>query len=730
MRMSEITANKGYLTRRDFCKISANTIAVAVLGGNILAKTTYTIPNSTGFVAGYVFSPDNPPKGRSVPYVASFNDHYALKTNKYLEAYVDLGQGKDNTLQLTGPMTLTAVFQLAKQWPMKAALISKWDFMQGEASYELGLTPEQKIYFQLSSSGEHDKNVTELLSGQPIDKEKPTVVVAVFQPSKQMALYINGVLSNELTKDVPSQCYNCSSPVRLGQRFEGLLGGVWFHSRALDKAEIVEWTRTLAGIIPPNAPYARWQTLKRHIPANPPKYLGTTAGMELHKEIDISPYSGSYVCPGDLDNDGRVDFLLFKNGSSYTVPGRLIAIDYDGKKMWEFGDSSLVTHAKSGKAAVGEPGTTPALRGIATVYDIDQDGRSEVIAEMWEKDRPMLYILDGATGQVKHCIDSPLDMSIRQPKQKGNRQPSRSHPVIRIAHLYGKNKPPSIVLKYGASNGIPCHAFALDGSLNVLWHIAGSKHSMGHIPTVADVDGDGFDEIVLGHMLADHNGKVLWDKGEQFDWHADTTAVAELVPNQGKQILISVCGIGPLYCLAPDGRILWQKTREQVEHGQAVWAGNFIEDRNGREVIVLAYGHVGYFITFRGSNGETLARFEHRKLLPAYPDFPTIVNWKSNDIQSLWIPQDRILVDGRGQVVAELGSLDEYVNKKLHCGTSWRPVGAQAFALDLCGDDRDEVVLYEPYEGESIFIFTNPDSNQKEKPYVPQPNAYNIRSYF
>ena len=80
--------------------------------------------------------------------------------------------------------------------------------------------------------------------------------------------------------------------------------------------------------------------------------------------------------------------------------------------------------------------------------------------------------------------------------------------------------------------------------------------------------------------------------------------------------------------------------------------------------------------------------------------------------------------------MAELGEIDEYVQKKLNCGTSWRPVGAQAFALDICGDDRDELVLYEPYEGESIFIFFNPDSDPKEKNYQQQSNAYNIRSYF
>jgi len=431
-----------------------------------------------------------------------------------------------------------------------------------------------------------------------------------------------------------------------------------------------------------------------------------------------------------LNNDGKIDFLLYKNASSYTMPGRLIAVDYDGNKLWEFGDTNLNIHTKSGKANIGQPGTTPALRGIATVFDIDQDGKSDVITELWEKNKPMLYILDGESGTVKHKIDSPINMSIRQPLIKGTRQPGRSHPVIRIAWLNGKVNEPSIILKYGASNGIPCHAFALDSSLKVLWHIEGTKNSMGHIPTVGGVDNDGCDVIVLGHMLADNDGKVLWDKGLKFGWHADVTSVEDILPNPGKEVFISVCGIGPLYCLSAKGNIIWSKPREQVEHGQAVWVADFIADNPGKEAIALVSGHIGSFCTLDAATGKTIASFEHKKLLPSYPDFPTIVNWKNCDEQSLWIPQDRTLVDGRGNVVAELGNADKYVAEKLHCGTSWRPVGAQAFALDVCGDERDEIILYEPYEGEAIFIFSNPDSDTSFKPYVTQKNAYNIRSYF
>ncbi len=681
-------------------------------------------------VAAFMWGPNEPPTGRNAPYVSSHEEYHVLKLNKYMEGYVDLGQGHADCLRMTGPMTLTVVFQLAKQWPMKCALISKWGFMPGQASYELGITADKNVYFVISEDGRYDGNSVEIKTEKAISDEIPLVVQAVFNPGKKMAVYINGQVWQQQTKDIPNSCFDGHSVVKIGPRFEGLIGGVWFHNAALGKNEIAKWFEKVNEIIPPGTTYDQWKRLKRNVPKNQPDFLGSTAGMKLVKEIDITPYAGSYVCPGDLNNDGRLDFLLYKNGNTYNVPGRLSAIDNDGELLWEKGDLSLKTHEKCGSADIGQKGTTPALRGIAIVYDIDQDGASDVITELWEHNEPMLYILDGQTGQVKHGIKSPISMAIRQPAYKTKRQPSRSHPVIRIARLDGQDQPPSIVLKYGASNSIRCHAFALDQSLHIRWHIEGTTHSMGHIPTVADVDDDGKDEVVLGHMLADDDGSVIWDKGLEFDWHADVTAAVDLLPNPGKEVLISVCGIGPLHCLSMAGESIWSRPREQVEHGQAVWVADFIADHPGKEAIALVSGHIGSFYTFDAATGKTLASFEHRKLLPAYPDFPTIVNWKKNGEQSLWIPQDRILVDGYGRIVAELGSMDEVVAQKLHCGTSWRPVGAQAFALDVCDDQREEVILYEPYEGQAIFIFCNPDSQGTFKPYTAQKNAYNIRSYF
>lgn len=437
--------------------------------------------------------------------------------------------------------------------------------------------------------------------------------------------------------------------------------------------------------------------------------------MKLWRTIDLGSHKGAFVCVGDLNNDRRADFLLYREGPM-TTPGYLAAIDHQGQTLWERGDPNITSHQPDGRW------NEPALRGIAFIYDINRDGRSEVVTEFWKEDKPWLCVLAGDTGQVLHERPSPLDLNVRG----GVR--SRCHPVGRVAFPEGEDGPPVVVLKYGASNFVPGLGVALDAELNELWRLKTNKHAMGHVPTVGDVDADGQDEIVFGTILVDEAGGGLWE--QPTERHADCTAIAEVHPAAGREVLISICSTGPAYCLSADGKVLWEKTCQEVPHGQGIWAGNFIDDEPGQEVIILRSGHVGDFITVRGVDGTPLAAFRHRRTFEGYPDFPCVVNWKSGREQSLWVPIDRALVDGRGNVVAELGASEPLVAELLKWGETKSNLAVQAFALDLCGDLREELVLYQPYNGQAILIFTQGDSAGREKPYVHEKDAYNIRSYF
>jgi len=440
--------------------------------------------------------------------------------------------------------------------------------------------------------------------------------------------------------------------------------------------------------------------------------------VKLWKEVDVSAYAGSFVSPGDLDGDGRLDFLLSQMGLD-TAPKRLVAVDLTGKKLWEVGEAGSGDVAQAGR--LGEP----TCRGIAAVYDVDHDGKSEVLAELWQGDELTFCLIEGATGKILRQIPSPFDKSVRHPE---GFRPSRPCPWSLIAYTRGRDELPTIVLKYEASNSIPCHAVGFDAKLNRLWHVETRPTGMGHHPDVADLDGDGCEEIILGETILGAGGKIVWQK--DIGIHADFAVAADVAPAEGKEVLLSICQRGPAYCFDARGNQLWAKSREEVSHGQGVWTGNFLPDQPGLEAIILCSGHVGDFLTVAAEDGKSLARFQHATLLKGYPDVPTVANWLGPHVQSLWLPVDRRLVDGNGKTVADLGPYDERVIERLASGTSKGNLAPQAIPLDVCGDARHELVLYQPYRGRSIFIFTQPDGRGDEKPYVAQPAGYNFRHYF
>lgn len=367
---------------------------------------------------------------------------------------------------------------------------------------------------------------------------------------------------------------------------------------------------------------------------------------------------------------------------------------------------------------------------MCTVYDIDDDGKTEVLTEFWNNGSPVFYMLDGATGLVKKSIPSPL---FSNEKEFIGKEKNRPTSTIMIAHLNGQDKPVSIILKYSDTDPtIQPLVVALDTSLNILWSMRPKTSETAHHASIADIDSDGSDEIVLGGIAIDKNGSIIYRR--TVNTHTDFTDVIDM-NLADKRILYSICETGPAYCISPNGKTIWETTKEKVPHGQGIWGGNFIPDIPGEEVIILRSGHFGDFITLDAKDGSQIAKFQHRAGLEdqegkrKYPDTPMKINWISSKVESLWIPVDRIIVDGRGNIVQGLGKYDEIVKQLLNAGTSKQHLAVQAIPVDVCGDNRDELLLYQPYQGEALFIFTQQPSTTKPKFYIHNAKVYNLKNY-
>jgi hypothetical protein len=449
--------------------------------------------------------------------------------------------------------------------------------------------------------------------------------------------------------------------------------------------------------------------------------------MQLWKQVPLGELSGGFVLPADLTGDGQAELLL-SYAQRYSAHVRLVAVDLQGQVLWSYGDASVSGQDFGG----GEPPCRPPI----TAYDFNGDGQVEVVAEFWNDGQPQLVVLAGATGQVLRQIDSPFGMPVRQPD---GYRPSRPAPQAMVARLDGPDRPASVVVKYETSGRIPALAVAYDHELNKRWEIRDRQElwsmqgasDMGHHAIVTDLTGDGRDDIVFGQLAVDSDGQPIFRR--DFPQHADGIDVFTL--DGETRLLITICNTGPAYCLTADGKTVWEKTQQEVSHGQAGWVGNFLPDRPGLEAVILVSGHYGIFHTFDAEDGRKLAAFEHHAGLEhpdgsrKYPDMPIKVRWRNGE-DSLWVPVDRMILDGRGRVVARLGEMDARVVRELRPGDTKNQLAVQAVPVDLCGDEREEVILYQPYHGKAVYIFTQADSDAAEKPYRPQTNAYNRPSYF
>ncbi|OYP10543.1 hypothetical protein CFC35_40830 [Streptomyces sp. FBKL.4005] len=328
----------------------------------------------------------------------------------------------------------------------------------------------------------------------------------------------------------------------------------------------------------------------KDVPLTPPAGGTTPDGVSY-------TYEANDASVGDLDGDGRLDLVLKwqptnakdNSQSGYTGDTYLDGIRLDGTRLWRVG---LGRNIRSG-----------AHYTQFQVYDYDGDGTAEVAVKTADgavdgtgnvigdasadhrnssgyvlSGPEYLTVFNGQSGAALQSVayDPPRGTVSSWGDSYGNRV---DRFLAATAYLDGRR--PSVIMARGYYTRTVITAWDWrDGRLTERWRFdtndSGNSAYAGqgnHQMSVADVDGDGRDEIVYGAMAVDDNGARLWNTGQG---HGDAMHVGDLDPARPGleefKVDESTSKYPAWFADARTGQILWRQPDCACDNGRGVAA--------------------------------------------------------------------------------------------------------------------------------------------------------------
>jgi rhamnogalacturonan endolyase len=409
----------------------------------------------------------------------------------------------------------------------------------------------------------------------------------------------------------------------------------------------------------------------------------------LWKKIETEGFGvGRNLRFGDLDGDGTIDVLIgqvIHHGPKdrNSELSCLTAMTFDGKKLWQIGKP--------------DPWKTMLTNDVGfQIHDIDGDGKNEVVYCMNFE----IIVADGATGKTKYKAPMPLTPGGKPYKSEYNIFPRILGDCIYFCDLRGTGRDADIIVKDRYR-----YLWALTDKLEPLWH---AECNTGHYPYAYDVDGDGKDELMMGFTLFDDNGQKLWSLDDQMNDHADGVAILKFKPDADLRLLCAASDEGMFYT-DMQGNFL---KRHFIGHVQNPAVANFRDDLPGLEAVTINFWKNQGIIYYYDSDGNIYYSFEPTQ----YGSMCLPINWTGRSEEFFVLNAN----------VNEGGMYDGWGRKVVQFPDDGHPDMCDA-VLDITGDCRDEVVVWDPHE---IWVYTQDDNPKKGKLYKPVRNAlYNYSNY-
>jgi rhamnogalacturonan endolyase len=390
------------------------------------------------------------------------------------------------------------------------------------------------------------------------------------------------------------------------------------------------------------------------------------------------------VIVGDLENNGRLGYVLraARGGTVW-----ICAYGHDGQSLWEV-DTRL-------PAVGGWDGWV--LHVPFLCWDINGDGRSEVVFSRFPGAYPtqtydtaapgeQLAALDAATGDLLWAAPWPA---------------IRSRVMMTVAHLRGLDQPASIVVQDETYGDVTLTA--VDGrSGEVVWRVHQARPG-GHNLDVADLDGDGRQEVICGGVCYNGDGTIRWE-AEPFG-HTDLSKPARIDPGrEGLQVWYAVESDNPgVYLVDRDGKTLF---KEPFRHAHYGWiarhapgvpglhphtAEDARHESGGASAGMREEGHFPIFLP-DGRHWLNLTDWQRKNFVP--------VHWDAgSEVVFVLRKENKRVVR-----LLETGEIEDLPESKLPEGGEY---GRNLACVDVIGDFRENIVTVDT-EQHRLMVLANP----------------------
>ena len=442
-------------------------------------------------------------------------------------------------------------------------------------------------------------------------------------------------------------------------------------------------------------------------------------------------YTAADCSVGDLDGDGQYEIVLkwdptnAKDNSQkgYTGNVYLDAYRMDGKQLWrvdlgkniragahytQFMDHDFDRNGKVEITYKTADGTTDASGKI--IGDAKADYRNEA---GYVLDGPeFLTVFEGISGKILDSV--PFTPERGEVGAWGDKYGNRVDRFISaVAYLDGKH--PSLITGRGYYTRLVRTAWDFDkGKIKMRWNFdsndAGNEahRSMGnHQMSIADLDGDGKQEVISGSSVIASNGKSFYANGLG---HGDALHVSDMDPTI-KGLELWQCHEEPAkygeygmeFRGALSGKPLWGVSGEGKDIGRCM-AADIDPTHYGYEV----WGSVGGLYDCKGN-----------QISATRPRSMNFAVWWDGDLT-------RELLDGN-----HVDKWD-YQNGQLvrlftaeSCSSNNGTKATPAISADLFGDWREEVVLKKS-DSSALRIFTTTIPTTYKMPTLMHDAQYRV----